>query len=362
MVGSADSPANVAPPRVLVIGSTPTPDTLEWHIMDTFRAMQIPASFFHARLGFGTSQTIDRAINKLAGTFLREPERLIESRLLQAVHKFQPTFVLVIHGSQLSPKSIDRLRLVTRAPVACWFQDPLTRLGRQFLLGSGYDVVFLKDRYMESLFSRMIKSTTFRYLPEACNPRVHRPVELSAEDRARFGCDVMIAGTLYYYRQEILRQLTGIDLRVWGTFPGWIQYRLPAAHQGREVMLEEKAKAIGAARICLNTLHFAEVNSLNCRAFEIAGCGGFQLVTSVPLMAEHFEPGVELATFDSAPDLLERIHYYLRHPQIAADIARRGQLRAHREHTYEIRLAEILKVCTGFDTTPPVQAPRQPAA
>ena len=37
--------------------------------------------------------------------------------------------------------------------------------------------------------------------------------------------------------------------------------------------------------------------ALNCRAFEIAGCGGFQLVTHVPVVTEHFEPDSEVATF-----------------------------------------------------------------
>ena len=343
--------AHPAPPRVLVVGATPLPDSLEWHVMDTLRAMNIPAKILHPRHGIWKSLFIERVVNKLAGTLLREPELLIESRLLAAVREFEPGFIFVIHGGQLSPKSVEKLRAITRAPIACWFQDQLTGLGRQFLLGSRYDAVFLKDRYMESLFSRMIKSTTFHYLPECCNPRVHFPVDLSAEDRARYACDVMIAGTLYYYRQEILEQLSGADIRVWGTLPDWLLYRLPRAHERRAIVTQEKAKAIAAARICLNTLHYAEVNSLNCRAFETAGCGGFQLVTSVPVLSEHFKPGEELVAFDSGPDLVEKVRHYLKHPQEAAQIARRGQLRAHRDHTYEIRLAQILKVCTGYEAS-----------
>ena len=334
-------------PRVLVIGSTRAADSLEWHVMDTFNAMGLTASFFQAQPGFARTPTLNRVVDKLAETYLQEPERRIEKRLLATVREFQPTLILAIQGKQLSPKTVTKLRTVTQAPLACWCQDAVTSLGRQFLLGCGYDVVFVKDRYMQSLFSRMIRSTTFHYLAEACNPRVHRPVALNAKDQERYGCDVMIAGTLYYYRQEILRQLSGIDLHVWGTRPRWLQYHLSGTHQGPEIVMDEKAKAMRAARICLNPLHFGEVNALNCRAFEIAGCGGFQLVSAVPVSAEHFAAGVELVTFDSASQLLEQVHHYLRNPQLAAQIAERGQLRAHRDHTYEIRLGEILKVCTG---------------
>jgi len=91
----------------------------------------------------------------------------------------------------------------------------MTTLGRQYLLGSEYDAVFVKDRYLQDLFSRMIDSSSFHYLPEACNPQVHRTVSLSSEQRERYACDVMIAGSLYYYRQEILRLLGEFDLKVW---------------------------------------------------------------------------------------------------------------------------------------------------
>jgi spore maturation protein CgeB len=169
----------------------------------------------------------------------------------------------------------------------------------------------------------------------------------------------MIAGNLYYYRQEILQQLGEFDLKIWGSPTDWLVDRLGSRHQGRPVYGDEKAKAARAAKICLNTLHYAEINSLNCRAFEIAGCGGFQLVSGVPVLAEHFEPGEELATFATIDELIEKARYYLSHPDEAARIARNGQLRAHRDHTYEKRLEQIITLMLGKDALPaaaPLQA------
>ena len=335
-------------PRVLVIGSQSLADTLEWHVLDSLRFMQCPHALFDVRIGMGGyGPRLAAAADKIAHTLLREPERLAEKPLLRKVAEFQPELVLVILGNRLSPKTVARLRTVTQAPIVCWCQDQMTTLGRQYLLGSGYDAVFLKDRYMQDLFSRMIRSTRFHYLAESCNPRVHRTVKLETGDRERLQCDVMIAASLYYYRQEILQQLGEFDLKVWGARPDWLLYRLAVRHQGGEVVMNEKAKAMQAARICLNTLHFAEVNGLNCRAFEIAGCGGLQLVTAVPVLSEHFQPGVEVASFDSAEDLLEQIRHYLRNPEAAAAIAARGQARAHAEHTYEHRLQEIFRISLG---------------
>jgi spore maturation protein CgeB len=253
----------------------------------------------------------------------------------------------VILGNQLSPKTVARLRTVTRAPLVCWCQDQMTTLGRQYLIGSGYDAVFLKDRYLQSLFTRMIRSTPFHYMAEACNPRVHRSVALTDDEQRRLGCQVMIGASLYYYRQEILQQLREFDLKVWGYRPDWLVYRLQGRHGGREIVMDEKAKAMRAAQVCLNTLHFAEVDGLNCRAFEIAGCGGFQLVSAVPVLKDHFEPGREVVSFDSTDQLIELIRHYLRHPQEAQAIAARGQARAHAEHTYEHRLQQIFATVLG---------------
>jgi len=348
-LSSVSSGHAIDPPRVFVIGSHSFPDALEWHLMDSFKHLGCPAELFETRFTpAGIPAIVRPVLQKLSATFLREPERLFEKRLLRYVQHFQPDLILVTLGNQVSPKTVRRIRSVSKAPIVCWCQDQMTTIGRQFLLGSEYDVVFVKDRYMQDLFSRMIKSTPFMYLPEACNPRIHRSVQLTPADKAFYGCEVMIAGTLYYYRQEILQQLDNFNLKIWGMRPSWLLNRLSEKHTGKEVFADDKARAVAGASICLNTLHYAEVDGLNCRAFEIAGCGGFQLISAVPVLAEHFEIGNEIVDFRTTAQLAELIRHYLDHPEQATEIAQRGQLRAHREHTFEKRLSEILRIALGY--------------
>jgi spore maturation protein CgeB len=335
--------------RVLVIGSNADADSFEWHVIDSLRYLGCTVDLIHNRSGFWQSHSlIEKARHKTSSLLLREPERRIERRLIRKLKEFSPTLVLVLLGNQLSPKTAVTIRKHSNARFVCWCQDQMTTLGRQFLLSCEYDAVFVKDRYIQDLFSRMILSTRFYYLPEACNPRTHRPLILCDRDREVYGCDIMIAGTLYYYRQEIIRQfverIDGVKIKIWGSKPDWLLDRLPGRYMGRYVHGDDKVRAALSARICLNTLHFAEVNALNCRAFELAGCGGFQMVTRVPVLAEHFEPEVEVATFATVDELLEKTAYYLRNPAIAQAIAERGRARAHREHTYEHRLRELLSV------------------
>ncbi len=345
MASAPPSTVAYAAPRVLLIGTHYYPDAMEWHVLETLRHMGCPVQAFATDARFNAMPgPVRKAFIKTSHLLLREPERGVERSLLRVASDFAPSLVLVILGSQLSPKTVELLRGATRAPIVCWCQDQMTTLGRQYLLGAGYDTVFIKDRYLQDLFSRMIRSTSFHYLPEACNPKVHRSVELSAAERERFGCDVMIAGSLYYYRQEILRALDGLDLKMWGHVPDWLVMRLHGRHAGRMVYTDEKARAVAGARIALNTLHFGEIDALNCRAFELAGCGGFQLVTSTPVLAEHFTPDREVVAFRTVEELVDKVRHYLANPEAARAIARQGQQRAYREHTYEHRLREILRI------------------
>jgi spore maturation protein CgeB len=331
--------------RVLLIGASQAADSMEAHVIDALHALGCAVEYASTALRIEALGYVGNAIlHKAAHSLLREPERLTEGPLLKRAQQFAPDLILILQGNHLSPKTVTRLRQHLKVPIVCWCQDHVGTLGRQYMLGAQYDAVFVKDRYMQELFSSMVKGTPFIYLPEACNPRVHRSIELTREDRGQYGCEVMIFGSIYYYRQAILSQLEEFDLKRWGNAPAWFVNRLKKPGAGSDIVLDDKVRAVRAARIALNPLHYGEINSLNCRAFELAGCGAFQLITHKPVLREHFTAGVELDAFRSVDELIEKIRHYLRHPEQAAEIARVGQIRAHREHTYEIRLREIFRV------------------
>jgi len=67
-----------------------------------------------------------------------------------------------------------------------------------------------------------------------------------------------------------------------------------------------------------------------------------------PSLSEHFAVGREIVEFKTSSQIVELIGHYLDHPEAAAEIAKRGQMCAYREHTYEHRLAEILRIAVGY--------------
>src|SRR5208282_800521 len=118
--------------RIYVIGAYVYPDSFEWHVTDSLRHLGCSVELFHSRGGVkGWMGLGGRAFEKLSHTMLREPERLIEARLLRAIKDFSPTLILVLLGNQISPKTIAAIRRITHVPVVCWCQDQMTTLGRQ---------------------------------------------------------------------------------------------------------------------------------------------------------------------------------------------------------------------------------------
>ena len=114
-------------------------------------------------------------------------------------------------------------------------------------------------------------------------------------------------------------------------------------YSGRFLLKEEKSRVFGEALACLNSTTVAEGNALNCRAFEIAGAGGLQLLEHRPIVEECFEPGRGLLTFDTLDELLDLIQRAEREPQWADAVRQAGNRRALAEHTYEHRLRVILE-------------------
>jgi spore maturation protein CgeB len=105
---------------------------------------------------------------------------------------------------------------------------------------------------------------------------------------------------------------------------------------------KEKAIAYRCAQVLVNTMHYSEIEGVNCTLFEAAGCGAFQIADWKPSLPELFEPEREVVTFRTRQELKEKVDYYLTNSLQRREIAARASARAHREHTYEARIRKML--------------------
>jgi len=263
--------------------------------------------------------------------------------LVKAAENFQPDLLLACHG-KLPPEVVRRIRDISAVKVAVWFPDHLVNLGRQYALAGSFDAWFFKDRYMAETFRGKLELNA-HYLPEACNPLWHRRVQPNEADKRKYGCDLCTASNVYYYRARMLEIFKDYDLKIWGkSYPSWLKSPIRKHYPGIYVAELEKAKAFNSAKIVLNTMHYGEIMGVNCRLFEAAGCGAFQIADHKPALSELFEPEREIVTFRTRAEMKEKVDYYLAHPEERQEIADRAYARAHREHTYELRLKKMFEM------------------
>lgn len=262
-------------------------------------------------------------------------------QLVALAGDFQPDFILVIE--QPHPSVIRRARSACRAKIVYWMTDALPSFGRQYALASDYDASFYKDEYVVQFVRDKLGKRAY-FLPQAFNPRWHRPMELTTEDRQRYGCDLAVAGNLYWYRALMLEPFIDYDVKIWGAMsPRWLDSPVKRFYQDHYVARQEKAKAYTAAKVVFNVMHYSEILGTNLRMFEAAGCGAFQVTDFRPNLHEVFEPGEEIVTFVTRQELKEKVDHYLAHDEERQAIAARGRARALRDHTYERRLDDIFR-------------------
>lgn len=328
--------------RIAVIGNDSF-DCLEWHVRYTLRKMGYEAKIFgekdtsFRRFMGANAFEIMRRVN---GRF----ERVAYAQLADKIITYEPGLIIVCYR-HLPPDTISRLK--DRMPatrIVHLNSDHIVTLSyeRQHVLNSAYDAWFTKDHYQVK-FMRDNLGLNVHYLPEAFNPDIHRPPDGPIEGKDKH--DLLVIASLYPYRNMILEHLCrdlSIDMEIHGPVPRWMATKLSGVQPPLYGM--EKAAKFFSAKICLNTFHYAEIDSVNCRFFEIVGSGGFQICDDRPAVYEFLEKDREIVTYANYSELREKIAYYLGHQGEREELRARAFDRFKSKHTYEQRLNEMLRI------------------
>lgn len=121
---------------------------------------------------------------------------------------------------------------------------------------------------------------------------------------------------------------------------------LRALHQGSAWGLR-MYQTLAEARVTLNFhIDVAAQYANNMRLYETTGAGSMLLTDSKKNLSSQFEPGREVAVFDSAEHCAELLTHYLSDEVARARIAAAGLQRTLSEHTYRHRMAEYVSLVT----------------
>lgn len=228
------------------------------------------------------------------------------------------------------------------------------------------------------------------YLQMAANPRIYHPYDVPKEYKVTF------VGQRYADRPTYVLHLlkNGIDVRVWG--PGWTRDRtfgekglgtgvtlpyltkhprasayklldyvkreirhrvdIPIWNErrltrvaGPSLAQQELVRMYSRSRISLgfSTCGYAryedrqKIRQIHLRDFEGPMSGACYFVEYQEEIEDFYEVGREIVCYTTREDLLDKVRYYLAHPEEAERIRRAGYDRARRDHTWVRRFREL---------------------
>jgi spore maturation protein CgeB len=275
---------------------------------------------------------------------------LRNKKLLRQIDGFKPDIFIISGGSDyISVETIKKIKYEYGIKVVLThgMSPALTATYTEKKLAPHYDLIAVNDFY-HAISWKELGGNAIALPVSACDPDIHKRYELSEEEKREYGCDVCFVGSLYpesFYKEriKILEELTEFDLGVWTPNKREIlKNRVLNNFYRGEAYGEKMLKIFNASKIVLNLHGHSMQYGGNLRTFEIAGCGAFQLIDRY--YKEWFEEGKEIVSFQDIRDLKEKIEYYLDRPTDRERIAKAGQERAYRYHTYKKRMEKLIPI------------------
>ena len=208
-----------------------------------------------------------------------------------------------------------------------------------------YDAYFTTKTYGVAEL-RALGCPRVEFTGNAFDVHTHRPMELTDEDRRYYGTSVGFVGTFEEERAGLMNYLAenGVPVQIFGN--DWGRWPNPhsAIHIRHEAIYGDcYAKAICAAQINLCFLRKINRDLQTTRSIEIPACGAFMLAERTDEHLGLFEEGKEAEFFFAREEMLEKVRYYLSHPEERNRIAAAGRERCLRSgYSYHERLRKII--------------------
>ena len=328
--------------KIALLGSKDF-DSLEYHLNDSLTFLG--HTVYH--IDIKDVVTLPYRFNYWATKLFPRYDIHVFSKIADSIIEQKPDLVICTYRF-INPHCIERLKkAMPSVKVVHINPDQLTTLEHQQIFASPYDAYFTKDHYMVDFMKNKINLNAF-YLPEALNPRIHRPI---LQDRTmveeEVNIDVVGFGTMYPYRAKMVGELikANIQVSLFGTPDKRFPNPAVTSNFRKEYITgERKAQILYGSKIVFNNFHYAEIESANVKFFEIFGIGGFQICDFRTVLQEYSAVDIKDFTYKTIGEAIELIHHYLPLTEVRHDMAARQMEYFHRNHTYEVRMREMLNL------------------
>jgi len=257
--------------------------------------------------------------------------------LLAQVKHYKPDVIHVQDPNGTDPRFLRTIRPLVRL-ITAQIASPVSG-DADF---SGYDLMLSSFPH----FVRRFREEGLRseYFNLGFEPKVLERVKRSEQHQ------VVFVGGFSRSHIERINVLSEIASRKPFTWWGYGIEELPkdsplrSTYRGTAWALDMYEKLYNAL-ICLNHhIDVAESYANNMRLYEATGVGSLLVTDYRDNLHCLFEPGKEVVAYRNAEECAELVKYYLDHVDEREAIARAGQQRTLREHTYYHRMQEYVGI------------------
>lgn len=304
---------------------------------------QTPRPFYPIR------SALAKAHNRSGGrdTFVHLP-RLIERTLERLMSLEQPSHILVVGFIYkfFSPRYLRQLADAYGACLLLYDTDSCN------LYAKRREFVFFVENELpvyDRIFSFSAVTTRFfrdtRGLDALHLPFGAVPISLPVE---RPSSEVLFVGSGDLRRillLEAIREHVTVRGNRWARNQALISDALQARIVDQPIWGEVLHGFLGGAKIVLNITRsdfFGAGTGVNLRIFEALAAGCFLMTDYCDEIADLFEIGVEIDTFRSSAELVEKVDYYLTNDLVRERVARRGYESFLKNHSWSVRVEQNL--------------------
>jgi spore maturation protein CgeB len=188
------------------------------------------------------------------------------------------------------------------------------------------------------------------FVNNAFSPRVHFPVEVTPEQRQKYGGPVGFIGAYEEERAAMVIALakSGVPVRIWGGWPKKLRgYSKNLQIEDGYLWGDSYRIAISSFDVNLGFLRKLNRDLQTTRSVEVPACGGFLLAERTSEHVILLREDVQAAYFNTVDELIKKTNYYLQHEGVRKRIALDGLQRVlSMPCTYDAQLQRILEhVC-----------------
>ncbi len=264
-----------------------------------------------------------------------------------------PDLCLVTGGHRILPETVEKIK-GRGIKTALWTIDPPIDFKPVINAAPFYDFVFCGGTEAQQLLAGAGIENT-HWLPFACDPELHKPVDVTMEEKKKWGSDITFVGSFYPNRYQIFEEISDFNLKLWG--PGWdkLPHGSPLRHSAIDIQLkpEDWTKILCSSKIIL-VIHYQDGKTpcyqASPKVYETLACKSFLLVDAQRDITSLFEDGKHLAVFKDIKDLRKKIDYYLNHSKEREQIALQGYEAAVQNHTFVHRIEKLIQTI-NFEKT-----------